>query len=108
MQSPPQSPPGHESKAAALSQAGVYTVGQFSKGAPRSQVIHKDRSAQVAINHGKGQLEGSIGTVNFRLIGQLDPIDLKITDGILIFSSILAGVLKDNTTHIQSTASSED
>lgn len=112
-----QSPPGRnrrESKTAALSQAGVYTVGQFTKeGTPTSLpavVIHKDKSAQVAmasINHGQGQLEDSIGTIHFRLVGQLDPIDLKTTEGMLLFSSVLAGVLKDKTSQVQSTISSQ-
>ena len=91
-----QSPPWRrkESKSAALSQAGIYTLGQFANGAHTSGplpavVIHKDKTAQVAIgrlNCDEKKVEHSLGTVTFRLIEQVDSLDLNDPSDLRIFS----------------------
>ena len=98
-----QSPPWRrsESKSAALSQAGMYTVGQFANAAHTSGplpaiVIHKDKTAQVAIgrpNSDEKKVEHSLGTVTFRLIGQMDSLDLKDPSDLRMFSGLLKGVM---------------
>ena len=98
-----QSPPWRrkESKSAALSQAGIYTLGQFANGAHTSGslpaiVVHKDKTAQVAIgrvNHDEKKIEHSLGTATFRLIGQVDSLDLKDPDDLRTFSGLLKGVV---------------
>ena len=97
-----QSPPHRrgESKSAALSQAGVYTVGQFTKPGTSPYfpaiVIHKDKTAQVAmasLNGCEKRLEDSLGAVTFKLVGQVDPVDLKTEEGMLLFSGQLKGVM---------------
>ena len=97
-----QSPPWRrkESKSAALSQAGIYTLGQFANGAHSGPlpaiVIHKDKTAQVAIgrlNCDEKKVEHSLGTVTFRLIGQVDSLDLKDPRDLRVFSGFLKGVM---------------
>jgi hypothetical protein len=57
---------------AALSQAGIYTVGQFGHlGASRSLpaiVLHKDKTVQVAmatLNGEQQTVENSLGSITF-------------------------------------------
>ena len=96
-----QSPPARkrESKTAALSQAGIYTIGQFSKqGASLlpAIVLHKDKTVQVAmasLNGDNQTTDNSLGSVSFKLIGQVDPVDLKDPDGLVMFSGLLNGVM---------------
>ena len=91
-----QSPPGRrrESKDAALSQAGIYVVGQLCKdGAPSSLpavVLYKDKTAQVAI----ATIEHSIGKVQLQLLHQMEPINLKTPEGMILFASLLVGTMK--------------
>lgn len=98
VQSPPQRK--KESKTAALSQAGVYTVGQFAKekrlGLYLAIVLHKDKTAQVAVaslNDTQASLPNSLGTVTFKLVGQIDPMDLKNADDLRVFSGVLRGIM---------------
>ena len=97
-----QSAPGRapESKTAALSQAGVYTIGQFTKQGASTMlpavVLHKDKTVQVAIaslNGAAKRAENSLGTVSFKLVGRVEPVDLKTTEGLLTFSGQLKGVM---------------
>ena len=102
-----QSPPWRrrESKTAALSQAGVYTVGQFVKeGALESLpavVLHKDKTAQVAVakldRSQTMRSPDSLGVVSFKLVGQVDPIDLRDPNGLRTFSGLLRGVMGSTT-----------
>ena len=91
-----QSPPGRrrESKDAALSQAGIYVVGQLCKdGAPSSLpavVLYKDKTAQVAI----ATIEHSIGKEQLQLLHQMEPINLKNPEGMILFASLLVGTMK--------------
>ena len=107
-----QSPPGRtsESKTAALSQAGVYTVGQFTKpgAAPLlpAVVLHKDKTVQVAmasLNESEKTVQNSLGTVSFKLVGQVEPVDLKTEEGLMMFSGQLKGVM-DATESLCSTS----
>ena len=91
-----QSPPGRrrESKDAALSQAGIYVVGQLCKdGAPSSLpavVLYKDKTAQVAI----ATIEHSIGKEQLQLLHQMEPVNLKTPEGMILFASLLVGTMK--------------
>ena len=97
-----QSPPWrrNESKSAALSQAGIYTIGQFANGAHTGGalpaiIIHKDKTAQVAIGRLNGdekKVKYSPGTVTFRLIGQMDSLNLKDPTDLRMFSGFLKGM----------------
>ena len=72
-----------ETKTAAMSQSGIYTVGQFTKGASGALlavVVHKDKTAQIAVarlNGDERNADNSLGTFTFKLVGEMDPIDLK-------------------------------
>ena len=97
-----QSPPGRrpESKTAALSQAGVYAVGQFANPEVSplfpAVVLHKDKTVQVAmasLNGSEKTIENSRGTVAFKLVGQVEPVDLKTDEGVRLFSGQLKGVM---------------
>ena len=98
-----QSPPGarrRESKTAALSQAGIYTVGQFAKPGVSpilpAIVLHKDKTVQVAmvsLNGDNQTTENLLGLLAFKLVGQVDPVDLKDPDRLRMFSGLLKGVM---------------
>lgn len=40
-----------------------------------------------------GQFENSLGSVSFKLIGQVDPGDLKDADGLRLLSGLLKGAM---------------
>ena len=88
-----------ESTTAALTQAGVYTVGQFMKQEAYrlpAIILHKDKSVQVAMASLSGNdktSDNSLGTVAFKLVGQMDPVDLKAPDGLRTFSGLLKGIM---------------
>lgn len=107
IQSPPQRK--KESKTAALSQAGVYTVGQFAKekrlGSYPAVVLHKDKTAQVAVAtliDRQASLPNSLGKVTFKLVGQIEPIDLKSADELRVFSGALRGIMNLNQPTVDS------
>ena len=102
-----QSPPGdsEESRTAALVQPGIYTVGQLANGQVSEStsslaavILHKDKSAQVAIasvKREKKSFPNSVGQVTFKVVERLDPIDLTSPDELRTFASLFCGVLKD-------------
>jgi hypothetical protein len=96
-----QSPPWRrkdETESAALSQAGIYAVGQFAKGMSEplpAIVIHKEKTIQIAIarlNGGEANDTNSVGTVTFKLVGRVDPFDLKDPKDLRIFSGLVKGI----------------
>ena len=101
-----QSPPGRskESKTAALCQAGIYTVGQFGYNTGNSSetslaavVLHKDKTAQVAMatvypEHKRS--ENSIGEVTFKLVERIEPLDLKNPQDLQVLSYLFCRAMK--------------
>ena len=102
-----QSPPGdtEESRTAALAQAGNYTVGQFANGQVSEStsslaavILHKDKSAQVAIatvRRDRNHLPNSVGQVSFKLVERVDPIDLTSAAELRTFASLFCGIIED-------------
>lgn len=74
-----------------MSQSGIYTVGQFTKGASGALpavVVHKDKTAQIAVarlNGDERNADNSLGTFIFKLVGEMDPIDLKDSSEFNVF-----------------------
>jgi hypothetical protein len=41
----------------------------------------------------KQTVDNSLGSITFKLVGQVDPVDLKEADGMRVFSGLLKGVM---------------
>ena len=102
-----QSPPGNslETKMATVAQAGIYTIGQFSKLRQvkkkrklASIVLFKDITAQVAlatIDPAMATSEDSIGGVTYRIVDSLHGYRLYDATELSKFASVFIATLKD-------------
>ena len=98
-----QSPPGlgEESKTAALSQAGIYAVGQFGNGWTGTflpaVVLHKDKSAQVAVavlDRSNVTADNSIGKALFKFVERVEALNLKDPEELSVFARCFCGAMK--------------
>ena len=95
-----QSPLGMstESKTAALSQAGIYTVGQFGNQVSWEKLwLHKYKTVQLAmakLNMDNKSIKESCGSVTFKLIERVEPLELKSASDMKTFACLLCGAMK--------------
>ena len=98
-----QSPPGlgEESKTAARSQAGIYAVGQFGNRWTGTflpaVVLHKDKSAQVAVavlDRSNVTADNSVGKALFKLVERVEPLNLKDPEELSVFARCFCGAMK--------------
>ena len=47
----------------------------------------------ASLNGNNQTTDNSLGSVAFKLVGQIDPVDLKDPDGLRMFSGLLKGVM---------------
>ena len=85
-----------ESKTAALSQVGIYVVGQFTKEEASGSCPAVVAMANLV--NGQTSATNTLGTTIFKLVGQVDPIDLKDANDLRTFSGLLNGAISMSST----------
>ena len=88
------------SKTEAISQAGVYGVGQLTRSQTNKIVVlvlFKDKSAQVAsasLGDASSPVGNSIGEVSYKFVARVDSMSLKVKEELQEFARILVSALK--------------
>jgi hypothetical protein len=98
-----QSPPGTSTTAKnrAFAQAGIYTLGHFSKTTCLSKlatvVLYKDLTAHVAlaaIRRASGGTTDVLGSVSYKLVHSINTFNLQCKEDVTLFASVFVATVK--------------